>query len=74
MPLDANALFSNGRDDYEIAVSTNMLWIILSVAIAGVIVKWAASAAERHTQSHLGFVSHQWLVDHRLSQVSDPQG
>ena len=47
----------------------NIVWIILSVSIAGVIAKWAKSAAAR--QSHLGFVSHQWLADHRLSH---PQG
>jgi hypothetical protein len=50
-------------------ISMNIVWIILSVSIAGVIAKWAKSAAAR--QSHLGFVSHQWLADHRLSH---PQG
>jgi hypothetical protein len=55
----------------RVNISMNIVWIVLSVAIAGVIAKWAA---ERHAQAHLGFVSHQWLADHRLSQVSDPQG
>ena len=52
----------------------NIVWIILSVAIAAVMVKWTASAAERHTQSHLGFVSLQWLAEHRLSEMSNPHG
>jgi hypothetical protein len=54
-------------------LSMNIVWIILSIAIAGVIAKWATLAAEGHMHSPLGFVSHQWLADHRLSQVSDPQ-
>jgi hypothetical protein len=51
----------------------NIVWIILSIAIAGVIAKWATLAAEGHTHSPLGFGSHQWLADHRLSQVSDSE-
>lgn len=51
----------------------NIVWIILSIAIAGVIAKWATLAAEGHMHSPLGFVSHQWLADHRLSQVSDSE-
>ena len=51
----------------------NLVWIVLSIAVAGVIAKWAALAAEGHLHSHLGFVSHQWLAEHRLSQESDSQ-
>ena len=51
----------------------NMVWILLSLTIAGIVAKRMASDAERRAQSHLGFVSHRWLADHRLSQVSDPQ-
>jgi hypothetical protein len=49
----------------------NIVWIILSVAIAGFIAKRVASGDERRRHSHLGFVSRQWLADQRLSQVSD---
>jgi hypothetical protein len=52
----------------------NIVWIIFSVAIAAVMVKWTASAVEHHTQSHLGFVSLRWLAEHRLSEMSHPQG
>ena len=48
----------------------NMVWIVLSLTIAGIVAKRMAWDDERHAQSHLGFVSHQWLADHRLSQVS----
>ena len=51
----------------------NIVWIILGVAAASVIAKRVARGHDRHAQSHLGFVSHQWLADHRLSQESDPQ-
>ena len=51
----------------------HIVWIILSTAVGGVIAKWATLAAEGHLHSHLGFVSHQWLAEHRLSQVSDSQ-
>ena len=51
----------------------NIVWIILSIAVVGVIAKWATLPAEGHMYSHLGFVSHQWLAEHRLSQVSDSQ-
>ena len=51
----------------------DIVWIILSIATAGVIAKWATLAAEGHIGSPLGFVSHQWLADHRLSHVSDSE-
>jgi hypothetical protein len=51
----------------------NIVWIILSLTIAGVVAKPMAWYDERDAQSHLGFVSPQWLADHRLSQMSDPQ-
>ena len=51
----------------------NIVWIILSIAVVGVIAKCATLAAESHMHSHLGFVSHQWLAEHRLSQESDSQ-
>ena len=51
----------------------NIVWIILSIAIAGVIAKWATLASEGHMHSPLGFVSYQWLAEQRLSQVSDSE-
>lgn len=50
----------------------NIVWIIFGVVIAAVMVKWTASAAERHTQAHLGFVSLRWLAENRLSEMSNP--
>jgi hypothetical protein len=50
----------------------NIVWIVLGVGIVAAMAK-RAWAAERDAQSHLGFVSHRWLADHRLSHVSDPE-
>ena len=74
MPFDANAVFSNPWDERLRAnISMNIVWIILSISVVGVIAKWATLPAEGHMHAHLGFVSHQWLAEHRLSQVSDSQ-
>lgn len=70
---ECTILANRGDEQLPPNMSMNIVWIILSVAIAGVIAKRVARVEERHAQSHLGFVSHQWLADHRLSQVSDPQ-
>jgi hypothetical protein len=48
----------------------NIAWIVLGV---GILAKRLAWVDGREAQPHLGFVSHQWLVDHRLTEVSDPQ-
>lgn len=37
----------------------NIVWTILSIAVVGVIAKWATLAADSHMHSHLGFDSHQ---------------
>ena len=50
-----------------------VLGILLSVAIVAGLAKRVAWVAEHRAQSHLGFVSHQWLAHYRVSQVSDPQ-
>jgi hypothetical protein len=74
MPATANPLFSNrGDEQLRRDPLMNMVWIVLSLTIASIVAKRMTWNDERHAQSHLGFVSHQWLADHRLSQVSDPQ-
>jgi hypothetical protein len=51
----------------------NIAWIVRGVGLVGILAKLIAWVDGRDAQPHLGFVSHQWLVDHRLSEVSDPQ-
>jgi len=51
----------------------NFVWIVVGVVIFGVLAKWTGWRRERGRQSNLGFVSEQWLVEHRFSQISDRQ-
>jgi hypothetical protein len=51
----------------------NVVWIIVGVGIVGFLAKRIAWSGRRDGQSDLGFVSQQWLAEHRLSQISDPQ-
>jgi predicted ferric reductase len=51
-----------------------IVWIALGVGIVGILAMRIAWPDRRDARSHLGFVSHQWLADHRVSQVSDPSG
>jgi hypothetical protein len=51
----------------------NILWIVVIIAIFGGLAKQVVWAYERRRQAALGLVSHQWLTEHRLSQLSDSQ-
>lgn len=51
----------------------NALWIVVMSGIVAALAKGIAWAYELAGPSGLGYVSHQWLEDHRLSQISDPQ-
>jgi len=51
----------------------DVIWIVVGVAIAGALSKGIMRARNRSAESHLGFVSHQWLAEHRLSMMSDAQ-
>jgi len=52
----------------------NVLWIVAGFAILGCLAKQVAWVFERRCQAELGFVSQQWLIEHRLSQLSHSQG
>jgi hypothetical protein len=70
----ADPLLSNrGEEEPEPEVSMNFVWIVVGVVIFGVLAKWTGWRRERGRQSNLGFVSEQWLVEHRFSQISDRQ-
>ena len=51
----------------------NLVWIVLAVAALGAIVKRVVWPRERGSQSDLGFVSHQWIAEHRLAKTHDAQ-
>jgi hypothetical protein len=44
----------------------SVVWIVVGVAIAGALAK-GIMRARRSSESDLGFVSHQWIAEHRLS-------
>ena len=50
-----------------------VIWIVVGVAIAGAFAKGIIRARNRTSESELGFVSHQWIAEHRLSSMSDAQ-
>jgi hypothetical protein len=47
-------------------------WIVVGLTILGALATRMAWPRKR-PESDLGFVSHQWLAEHRLSQISDSQ-
>jgi hypothetical protein len=50
------------------------VWILLGLAAAGALLAVAAWSKDRGRPPDLGFVSHQWLTEHRLStQAQDNQ-
>jgi hypothetical protein len=60
----------HGDNDRSLDVPMNLVWILGSIGIAGILAKQLAWPGARPTD--LGFVSHQWLVEHRIAPISDP--
>jgi hypothetical protein len=50
---------------------TNTLWILIVTGIVAVLATWLTRSPGRGKQVDLGFVSHQWVTEHRLSQMAD---
>jgi hypothetical protein len=51
----------------------NIVWIAVGVGFVAILAQRLAWVEGREAQPHLGFVSHQWLVNYRRSEVSDAQ-
>lgn len=49
----------------------NILWIVLGAAVLGLLARKILRRPDR--PSDLGFVSHQWIAEHRLAQTQDAQ-
>jgi hypothetical protein len=49
----------------------NVIWIVISMAIAGAVAKAILRARTHSSDSDLGSVSARWIAEHRLS--SDAQ-
>ena len=52
-------------------VSMNFLWIVLAVGIVRSLAKWLGQRHEPGWNANLGFVSQQWVAEHRLAETSD---
>ena len=63
---------SREEDDCGRGVSMTVLWILVGLGTFGVSARAIAWLYQRGGQSDLGFVSRQWLAEHRLSQISEP--
>ena len=50
-----------------------VVWIVLVVALLGALAKKAVRPREGRSQQDLGFVSNQWVAEHRLTKMHDAQ-
>ena len=63
-------LWKRGEEDQQRDLSMNVWWIVVGLTILGALATRMVWPRKRR-ESDLGFVSHQWLAEHRLSQISD---
>ena len=49
----------------------NVGWIVVGIGIFGAFARWIAGSGPRGRRLNLGFVSQQWVAEHR--QNSDSQ-
>ncbi len=48
-----------------------MFWIVVASGVVAALATWLTSRAGRGERIDPGFVSHQWVNEHRLSQMTD---
>jgi hypothetical protein len=60
----------HGDNDRSLDVPMTLMWIVGGIGVAGIVAKQLLWRGARRTD--LGSVSHQWLVEHRITQISDP--
>jgi len=53
-------------------MSMNIVVIAVGAGLVAVLAKWMAWPRTRAGRVDMGFVSHQWVAEHRLSQISHP--
>jgi len=49
----------------------NVMWMMAGIGIVGASATFLAWLRGRGRERHLGFVSHQWIIEHRPSYASD---
>jgi hypothetical protein len=50
-----------------------VIWIVVGVGIACALARGIIRARKPGSEAHLGFVSHRWIAEHRLSLLPDRQ-
>jgi hypothetical protein len=69
VPFDTDA---NGECRYrQIAKMMNTVLIVIAAGVVAVLVKWLIPHSRRSERIDPGYVSHQWVTEHRLSQMAD---
>jgi len=48
-----------------------LVWLVVGIGVCGIVARRMTRRLERGGLSDLGFVSHQWLAEHRASAMSD---
>jgi hypothetical protein len=66
-------LSADGARTPQGGLSMSVVWIVVGIAAVVAVAKLVGSLRERAWESDLGFVSHQWITEHRLSQTSESQ-
>lgn len=51
----------------------NALWIVLGLALLAAVARAIGWSHARSRPPEMGFVSHQWIAEHRISQVQERQ-
>jgi len=49
----------------------DVIWIVVGLVTAGGLARRFVRARNRRSESNLGFISDQWIAEHRLSHISD---
>jgi hypothetical protein len=71
MPATGDSLLSKCREQWQEESVDEPVSIVVGVAIAGGLA--GRIMRNRSSESDLGFVSHQWIAERRLSWMSDAQ-
>ena len=48
-----------------------MVWIVLGIGLLVALARTIVWRRERGWEADLGFVTHQWVAEHRLAQTQD---
>ena len=64
---------AQSRDSSKDALPFNPVWIVFGLSALGSIIAIIMWSHDRGRSPDLGFVSHQWLMEHRMSQGHDQE-